>query len=381
MRSSKNRKALIILAVILIPLCLYGVIYMGSNLYSVYQFKALPEVPTFAYSTSVDFATPVTSPTIGFALPTTSVPSTTISVSATPSITPLPFFTPTNLVYAGTPIRQNFAVIQPTAYRSPTLPPSPIPTSTNTLPPAPPPQKAGIACNNILYPVKPGTSWSYYIVGGNHAGTVNMNVLSVQGSFGNVLVSNTSTGAQSQVQVVCDNDIILSFPFLDAQTLLGDALNGSASVNYSGGVFAPNEAAFTANNWALSWTTQYVIFGSGSIDYQGNTFNIALTPSTVNMTCQTLASGNAAFETITVAAGTYNALKVICTGQGQVSGTANGSPITGTVNAQSTQWIAPNVGPVRIRADAANLTVFGIVIPLSSGGLGNIELQGFAPGP
>ena len=208
-----------------------------------------------------------------------------------------------------------------------------------------------------------------------------MTVVSVQGGFGNVNIANQSRGINSNVQVVCDKDIILNFPFLNAETLLGDALNGTVNVAYVGGVLAPNEAAFNASNWALSWASQYIINGSGTIVYNGNTFNITIAPSNVTMNCQTLASGAAAFENITVTAGTYRALKVICTVQGQVTGTANGSAISGVARAQSTQWFAPYIGPVRIRAEYANLEVFGITIPLNSSGAGTIELTNFSPGP
>ena len=129
-------------------------------------------------------------------------------------------------------------------------------------------------CYNILYPVKPAQHWDYYVTAGSHSGNIGMTVVSVQGAFGNVNIANQSRGTNSNVQVVCDKDIILNFPFLNAETLLGDALNGTVNVAYAGGVLAPNEAAFNASNWALSWASQYIINGSGTIVYNGNTFNI-----------------------------------------------------------------------------------------------------------
>ena len=44
------------------------------------------------------------------------------------------------------------------------------------------------------------------------------------------------------------------------------------------------------------------------------------------MTCQTLASGAAAFETVTVSAGKFYALKVLCTMQGLGTGTLKWNP-------------------------------------------------------
>jgi hypothetical protein len=369
-----SRRYLIVAAVILIPLLLYGGAVAVSGLYASAQTADLPVMPTFAYST-VTFPTPIV-----FSSPfATTLSPTVLTQTATNTSTPLPTWTPTNYIVSyGTPITPYYYYpVNPTPYRTPTL----SPTITATLPPHPPASSDVSGCYNILYPVKPAQHWDYYVTAGSHSGNMGMTVVSVQGGFGNVNITNQSRGTNSNVQVVCDRDIILNFPFLNAETLLGDALNGTVNVAYASGVLAPNEAAFNASNWALSWASQYIINGSGTIIYNGNTFNITLAPSNVTMNCQTLASGAAAFENVTVAAGTYRALKVVCTVQGQVTGTANGSAISGVARAQSTQWFAPYIGPVKIRAEYANLEVFGITIPLNSGGTGTIELTNFSPGP
>ncbi len=378
-----SRRYLIAAAVILIPLLLYGSAVAVSGLYASAQTVDLPVVPTFAYST-VTFPTPIV-----FGSPFPTVPAPTVfTPTATNTSTPLPTWTPTQyIVWYGTPVTPYYYITpyyyyypaNPIPYRAPTL----SPTVTSTLPPSP----SGFSsldvsgCYNILYPVKPGQHWNYYVTAGSHSGNIGMTVGSVQGAFGNVNIANQSRGTNSNVQVVCDRDIILNFPFLNVETLLGNALNGTVNVAYVNGVLAPNEAAFTASNWALSWVSQYIINGSGTIVYNGNTINMTIAPSNITMTCQTLASGDAAFENITVAAGTYHALKVICGVQGQVTGTANGSAISGVVRAQSTQWFARYIGPVKIRADYANLEIFGITIPIRSGGVGTIELTNFSPGP
>jgi hypothetical protein len=375
---NRSQRYLIVAAVILIPLLLYGGAVAVSRLYASAQTVDLPAMPTFAYST-VTFPTPVV---FGSPFPTVPSPNILTPTATSTSInTPLPTWTPTKYIVSyGTPITPFYYYypVYPTPYRAPTL----SPTITATLPPPPGSSSSDVSgCYNILYPVKPAQHWDYYVTAGSHSGNMGMTVVSVQGGFGNVNIANQSRGTNSNVQVVCDKDIILNFPFLNAETLLGDALNGTVNVAYAGGVLAPNEAAFNASNWALSWASQYIINGSGTIVYNGNTFNITLAPSNVAMNCQTLASGAAAFENVTVAAGTYRALKVICTIQGQVTGTANGSAISGVARAQSTQWFAPYIGPVKIRAEYANLEVFGITIPLNSGGAGTIELTNFSPGP
>ena len=372
---NNSRRYLIAAAVILIPLLLYGSAVAVSGLYASAQTVDLPVMPTFAYST-VTFPTPIV-----FGSPFPSVPAPTVfTPTATNTSTPLPTWTPTQyIVWYGTPVTPYYYY---PVYPTPYLTPTPSPTITATLPPQPASSSLSNApgCYNILYPVKPGQHWDYYVTAGSRSGNIGLTVVSVQGGFGNVNIANQTRGTNSNVQVVCDKDIILNFPFLNAETLFG-RLNGTVNVAYVGGVLAPNEAAFIASNWALSWASQYLINGNGTIVYRGNTFNIVIAQSNVTMNCQTLASGAAAFEDITVAARTYRALKVVCTVQGQVTGTTNGSPISGFMSAQSTQWFAPYIGPVMIHADYANLEVFGITIPLNSGGAGTIELTNFSPGP
>lgn len=209
-----------------------------------------------------------------------------------------------------------------------------------------------------------------------------MTVLSVNGSTGTVDVFNQSRGASGQGVIQCDGDIILNFPTVSAEMLLGNALDGSMQADYVSGVLAPNETAFKNTNWALSWSSQYLVSGSGSVVYQGNNFNLVLDPSSIVMTCQTLASGEAAFETVAVPAGIFNALKVVCIGQGQGTGTVNGGSITGWISAQSTQWFVPYLGMVKMQSDYANIDVFGITIPIGSSGLsGRVELKSFIQAP
>ncbi|MBM3124214.1 MAG: hypothetical protein FJZ87_03970 [Chloroflexi bacterium] len=176
--------------------------------------------------------------------------------------------------------------------------------------------------------------------------------------------------------------VILIFPLLGVDRIIENFVNGTMSLDYVGGVLAPNESAFIASNWALSWNIIYRVYGNGSIMYNDRNFNFTLSPSVVEMTCQTLGSGEAAFETIAVAAGAFRSLRVICRGDGQVNAVVNGSQVTGSISAQGTQWFAPRVGLLRLQGDFVNLNVFGLSIPLnSSGHAGTLELTSYVVGP
>ena len=178
-----------------------------------------------------------------------------------------------------------------------------------------------------------------------------------------MLVNNQSTGSTKQVQVQCDGDVIRSFPFMSANALLGGSENSSITASYISGVLAPNEAAFLKNNWALSWSSQYMLSGNAAINSNGTQVNITLNNSPITLTCQTLAAGDAAFETVTVAAGTFRALKVVCSEQGQVTAVVNGISVTGSAEGRSYQWFAPNIGLVKMQVDTTSIKIFDISFP------------------
>lgn len=234
-----------------------------------------------------------------------------------------------------------------------------------------------------MYPARAGSQWTYYVDSPVRSGNVNMSVISVNGQQATVNAVDLDGDTSVSTNVLCDQDVILNFPLLSAQKLIGNMINGTMNVEYVGGVLAPNEAAFTSNNWALSWMIQYRISGNGIINFQNRDFSVSIAPSLVQMTCQTLGAGDAAFETITVDAGTFKALKVVCRGEGQqVTATVNGTQVVGSITAQATQWFAPNIGLLRSQSDYAFLNVFGISLPISPNDVsGSIELQNFTIGP
>jgi len=348
------------------------------------QPTALPVVPTFGYSTPTSILQNVT--------PIGTLPPNAIYVTATSSPvspTPLPTVTSTsssffNWLFPG--YSQN-RTSTPYFYTAPQ--PQPVQVIVITLTPAstsispPPPQSLPNPkmCKNILYPARPGSQWTYYVNTPKRSGNVSMRVVSIDGQQAAVDAVELNTGATARTYVQCDQDVILNFPLLSGQKLIGDMVNGAMNVDYIGGVLAPNESAFVSSNWALSWIIQYRVYGNGMVNFNGRDFNFTVAPSNVQMTCQTLGPGNTSFETVTVSAGTFNALKVICRGEGQAVATVNGSQVTGSISAQATQWFAPNIGLLKSQSDYAYLNVFGISIPLKPSDVsGYLELRSYAIG-
>ena len=364
--------------VALFALCAGAAVIVRSFFFPA-QPTPLPIVSTFALSTpsaTVASGSPTTTSLV--IQSTTTAPVFTSTLLPTPTNSSLFNWIFSNLtqntqatsipVRTSTPIRVVVVTLTPTVASFP----------------APPTQAAPspLVCKNILYPARPGNQWTYFVNTPNRSGDINMKVATVQGTQAAVDVTDLADGSISHTFVQCDQDVVLSFPFLNAQGLIGETINGSMNVDYLAGVIAPNEAAFVASNWALSWVSQYRVYGNGVINYNGTDFNFILDPSVVNLTCQTLGPGNTSFEKIVVAAGTFNsALKVICRGDGQVTANLNGSQVSGTINAQATQWFAPNIGLLKSQSDYVYLNVFGISIPLTTKTIaGTIELKSYTVG-
>ncbi len=362
---------------------------VGAALLIRYVFPAaptpLPSVPLYVYSSP----TPIQANPTPFAA--TLPPQATLAVSSPQPASPTPIPTATAISSYWSWLFPFYSAAPTTAYIPPSplpplqvvvVPPSATPTPIPSAPPPPPqPLPNPNACRNVLYPARPGSQWTYYVNTPRRSGNFRMSVAAVDGRQAAVDVIELNTGATARSYAVCDGDVILDFPLITGQKLLGSLINGELNVDYVGGVLAPNEAAFTASNWALAWQIQYRVYGHGMAQYGGRNFYFDLAPSNVQMACQTLGAGNASFETVSVAAGTFNALKVVCRGEGQASAVVNGSQASGSILAQSTQWFAPNIGMVKLQSDFAYLSVFGVSIPISqSDAAGYMELQSYVIG-
>jgi hypothetical protein len=376
MKSQRTPKEILILAAIAVSALMFlcASIALAYNINAPAQAASFPDMPTYVYSTS----TPVSSSPVTVTPTKTVQPVNKIKTqSAVPwTNTPTPneslmSFIQYAFPWANTPI-PNESLMPITQS---VVPWTNIPIHNESL--------ASIAkCRNILYPVKRGQIWNYQASVNSHSGDVRMAIIANRDSRGLVGVANQPSTLSGGAYVTCDRDIILNSLDLNAKGLLGNALNGTVRADYVGGVLAPNESAFTRNNWALSWSTSYRIHGSGLINYHGYIFSLMLNPFDMRMTCQTLASGAAAFEKITVSAGTFHSLKVICTMRGVGTGFLNGIPIIGSISEQSTQWFAPYIGLVKMQSNSVNIKIFGVTIPFGPSSLSEqATLLNFVQGP
>jgi len=272
------------------------------------------------------------------------------------------------------PIVPTYSAMVPTITPIPITPSSITPTPVATITPV------AQTCRNILYPMVPGAQWLYQETTSNRIDVLDTRVLSVNNSQGNVSVQNRTQGSTKQVQVLCDGDVIRNFPYISANALFFDELGYSAmTASYMSGVLAPNEAAFLNNNWALAWSSQYQVSGTTTLNILGKKVVVTMNNSPLTLTCQTLAAGDAAFETVTVPAGTFRVLKVVCTHLGQALVYVNGVPFSGQVEGRSNQWFALNTGLVKMQVEYASVRFLDIATSVLIDN--NFELQSFTSVP
>jgi hypothetical protein len=362
-----NRRyvGLIIAEAIIIMLLLIGVAVLFVLLNRAAAIPSLPVMPTYdpVFSTTTPQA-PVFPASNTITLPPVSSPTIT---PASPIETTIPLF-----ILNGTPVYPTTSYSNPIAVSSPTL--NFAPTWTSTLAPS------GQTCRNILYPMAVGQQWLYQSNVLGRTDILNMSVVSVNNSQGNVALNNQTTGSVKQLLVQCDGDVIRSFPFTSVDAMfIGNLVNSNMTASYISGVMAPNETAFLNNNWAMGWSSQYLVSGHTTVNRNGRQIEVTMNNSPITLTCQTLAAGDAAFETVTVAAGTFRALKIVCTEQGQVTANIDGINVSGLAEGRSNQWFAPNIGLVKMQVEFATVNIFGVSFSvLTDNGL---ELRSFISAP
>ena len=254
-----------------------------------------------------------------------------------------------------------------------------LPTFTPIFVPSATPNIGG-PCNNILYPIRQGQGWLYQVTSQGRSAQVNMVVAQVSGQQGLVDVTNGTSKAFTRTIVDCDNGAILSFPSAVGGMLLNNLTLGGFNTQYVSGILAPSQASLQNANWNLQWVANYRLSGTATVPYQGINFNLVVNDSPLTLTCHTTGSGSAAFEPITVTAGTYpQALKVVCLVNSQVTGTLNGNSVSGTLSGSSTEWFGLNTGLLKMRVDSATIS-----LPLTSVQVNpdsQVELLHFQPAP
>jgi hypothetical protein len=360
---------------LLIAICAVGILFglqyflpvtaQLFNVKGVSGIPGLPAMPTFAYEPTIAPLPLITleidaTTQAGFFFITpasTLLPGVTAATTATATPTLVPGAT-TSIPPTATRSSSTGATPRPSATRTPTTQ-----SSSSQVPATATQAVVQNPCDNVLYPLRKGNEWVYRLSAQGRSMDVNM--VAVDADL--VDVYNQTTGVASRVFVECSNGAILNFPWAVGGMLSNSAAIGEMDVQYVSGTLAPSLADFQSKNWNLSWSGSYRLSGNASVPFRGQNFELTLNDSPLTLTCRTVA-----FESIKTANWEApQALKIVCTGESQATGTVNGLPVSGTVTGQSTQWFA-RVGLLKMQVDSANFNVLGFSLPLDL--VGGVEL-------
>jgi hypothetical protein len=234
-------------------------------------------------------------------------------------------------------------------------------------------------CENVLYPLIPGNNWIYEAGSpGQEKTRVGLTVDKVDGSQAQVNALSLATGVVTKTTVECEAGAIKNYPAMSLNMILGNYIKGEMQMEYVTGVFAPAEAEFVAANWDLKWQGDYTAIGALNLTEEGVVMTATVNKSPVHMDWKTAGAGEAAYEAVTVPAGTYDrALKVLRDITIQADVSFEGQSMAGTIVIHTTQWFVPGIGSVKMQLDGGEVTYFGISLPILM--QGTVELVEFRP--
>ncbi len=198
-----------------------------------------------------------------------------------------------------------------------------------------------------------------------------------------IRMESPSLGVTAMYTVSCQEGAILTFPTLamSLSSLPGGAA-GTVDLAYThgGGEFLPSLETFEQNNWDHQWETEILLSGSvTSSPVEGQTFELNFEESPWMMTWSTAGAGEAAFERLSVPAGTFNeALKIRQETSMTVNMSMEGVDLSPSFTSTAHQWYSRGVGLLGTETltTALNMSGMEFPIPAEEAGTG-LELVSF----
>lgn len=186
-------------------------------------------------------------------------------------------------------------------------------------------------CANPYMPVVAGATWNYTLRGAV-SDTYTHTILSVNGS--NFTEQDVfGSGVTRQGEWLCQNgDLIALNPGGGGASVSTEGLTSQFEATANSGI------TFSANPQPGSaWSQSVTLEGSQIINgYNAPSKNVTTSACTA-----------IALESVTVPAGTFQALRVDCVITMEISVTADGIPFNTVINSTSTSWYAPGLGMIK----------------------------------
>lgn len=240
------------------------------------------------------------------------------------------------------------------------------------------------ACANSLMPLAVGNQWVYvqYAGEGTEAveegqptpvpeATMTWTVVDVQQDRATIDMQAEELGITTQYTLRCEDGAILSFPTFSMEIADIGQTSGEADLSYehTAGVFLPSVATLEANNWDHQWSTEIAIMGSivaRPFD-DGTSFEMTWDESPWIMDWTTAGTGDQAFESVQVAAGTYErALRLEQHATVGFDMQLEGmGALAANFTSEALQWHVEGVGMVKNQAVTSSIALDDTELPMT----------------
>jgi hypothetical protein len=243
----------------------------------------------------------------------------------------------------------------------------------------PPPPADGGPCANTFYPLIPGYQWIYKVTGNGETSKVSMTVSEVNGNEATLNVLYLESGLATEATVTCDDGAIISAPVVLMGFLFGD-LDGEITVEHQDGVFVPNYATLSSQNWDAAWNGTYLASGQITANIDGEPASATLENSPLEIEWHTLGAGETIFDGISVEAGSFpQAIKLKRTVNFDIAieFTSEGetTSLSTVLTLDNNLWFEPNVGLLKQEVENASIKLYGVSFPIEMEG--TLELVEF----
>ncbi len=217
----------------------------------------------------------------------------------------------------------------PTVEPAPATPADSAPTAAPSAAPSAAP--AAGPCAHLYYPVKPGASWQYQLSGPS-SGTFTRSIVSLNEN-GFEVQDVFSAGTTLRASWACQQGSLISLTPSGGANISFADVQMNFVVESNSGVTLPADLQPGA-----SWTQHLVVAGQHNI---GGT-NVD-SHTVMDMSCKAIG-----VETVSVPAGSFDALHVDCSTHLEMSFAGT----TISVNDTTSAWYAPGVGEIKARSSS-----------------------------
>ena len=226
----------------------------------------------------------------------------------------------------------------------------------------PPAALSNNPCNNIFYPLVPGSQLVYKIGTPDGNSQIGITVASVDGSEATVDMLDMTTGFITQSTISCDAGAIKQYPLVTMDSLFGDMVEGSLNMDYVSGVIAPAEETLVGNGWDMAWTSEYIMNGEMTFTADGESTTIIVNDSPVVMNWSVASTE----QNITVPAGNFsNVVEVKREMSMEISMDMGVMMVDSTLVLESTHWFEPYLGMVKMTVDSTSVQYQGMTFPVA----------------